>query len=183
MTNNLSMASASDIRDIKPPLDIPSEWAPLWTLALVAAAIIAAIFLWYWWRNRKTHVVLPPPTPPHILARQRLAEALELLAQPKPFCIMVSDIVRLYLEKRFNFHAPERTTEEFLRELSGSNLLLSDQKESVAKFLESCDLVKFAKYEPGETELRGLHGSALQLVEETQPSPAPAEPASAGHSQ
>jgi len=29
--------------------------------------------------------------------------------------------------------------------------------------------VKFAKYEPGEPELRDLHGSALRLVEETEP--------------
>ena len=30
-------------------------------------------------------------------------------------------------------------------------------------------LVKFAKYEPGENELRELHSSALRLVEETEP--------------
>jgi hypothetical protein len=29
--------------------------------------------------------------------------------------------------------------------------------------------VKFAKYEPGENELRDLHSSALRLVEETEP--------------
>jgi hypothetical protein len=28
--------------------------------------------------------------------------------------------------------------------------------------------VKFAKYEPGEPELRDLHGSAVRLVEETE---------------
>jgi hypothetical protein len=44
-----------------------------------------------------------------------------------------------------------------------------EQKESLGKFLESCDLVKFAKYEPGEPELRELHDSAVRLVEETEP--------------
>jgi hypothetical protein len=79
------------------------------------------------------------------------------------------------LEERFDFHAPERTTEEFLRELAGTRLLLSDQKDSLGNFLASCDLVKFAKYEPGEKELLELHGSALRLVEETQPAEATAE--------
>jgi len=37
--------------------------------------------------------------------------------------------------------------------------------------LGCCDLVKFAKYEPIEPELRDLHGSALRLVEETEPKP------------
>jgi hypothetical protein len=35
--------------------------------------------------------------------------------------------------------------------------------------------VKFAKYEPVETELRELHSSALRLVEETEPKPEPAQ--------
>ena len=48
-------------------------------------------------------------------------------------------------------------------------LLLPEQKESLGGFLASCDLVKFAKYEPGEKELRELHSSALRLVEETEP--------------
>jgi hypothetical protein len=29
--------------------------------------------------------------------------------------------------------------------------------------------VKFARYEPGEPELRDLHASALRLIEETEP--------------
>jgi hypothetical protein len=52
--------------------------------------------------------------------------------------------------------------------LSATDLLSVEQKESLGKFLESCDLVKFAKYEPGENELRGLHGAAVKLVEETE---------------
>ena len=50
-----------------------------------------------------------------------------------------------------------------------TNLLTPDQKESLGEFLKRCDLVKFAKYEPGQPELRDLHDSALRLVEETEP--------------
>jgi hypothetical protein len=53
--------------------------------------------------------------------------------------------------------------------LQGTDLLAGEQKEKLGEFLESCDLVKFAKYEPREAELRGLHNSALRLVEETEP--------------
>ena len=95
--------------------------------------------------------------PPHIRAKQKLREALALIGQPREFCILVSDTVRWYLEERFDFHAPERTTEEFLYELQGTDLLTPDQKDSLGEFLKRCDLVKFAKYEPGEPELRDLH--------------------------
>jgi len=53
--------------------------------------------------------------------------------------------------------------------VSSTDLLATEQKDSLGNFLESCDLVKFAKYEPGENELLGLHGSAVKLVEETEP--------------
>jgi hypothetical protein len=108
-----------------------------------------------------THIVpMPPPVPAHVRAKQKLEEALALITQPKPFVIAVSDTARTYLEERFDFHAPERTTEEFLRELRGTDLLLPEQKESLGNFWRAATLVKFAKYEPGENELRELHSSA-----------------------
>ena len=164
-----STAAANDIRDIKPPIEIVGGWAWLGWLVLVAAVAVAALLLWRWLKQRKLNVVPPPPIPAHVRAKQKLQQALALISQPKPFVIAVSDTARTYLEERFDFHAPERTTEEFLRELAGTKLLLPDQKESLANFLASCDLVKFAKYEPGEKELLELHSSAVRLVEETEP--------------
>jgi hypothetical protein len=175
-TQNAVSPVAEDIRDIKPPVEISdgSQW--IWWTLMIVALLVAAFLLWRWWKNRKTNIVLPPLIPAHIRAKQKLEQALALITQPKPFVIAVSDTARTYLEERFNFHAPERTTEEFLRELGGTKLLLPEQKESLGDFLASCDLVKFAKYEPGENELRELHSSAVRLVEETEPQPEPAMP-------
>ncbi len=164
-------AVVSDIHDIKPPLDIPSGLAWLWWTLGTLAVLVALYALWRWWRRRAEQVPVVPPVPAHVRACQKLAAALALLDQPKPFCIEVSDVTRVYLEERFNFHAPERTTEEFLRELAGTNRLSREQKDSLGRFLESCDLVKFAKYEPGEAELRALHQSAACLIDETVPLP------------
>ena len=169
MITNSTAQTASDIRDIKPPIQIADGLAWLWWGLIVVALLAAALLLWRWRKNRKPNIVLPPTVPAHVRAKQKLEQALALIKQPKPFVIAVSDTARAYLEERFNFHAPERTTEEFLRELAGTKLLLPEQKESLGGFLASCDLVKFAKYEPGENELRGLHASAVRLVEETEP--------------
>ncbi|HUC83724.1 MAG TPA: hypothetical protein VL970_00920 [Candidatus Acidoferrales bacterium] len=172
MITNSTASAAPDIRDIKPPVEISAGSAWLGWGLILAALVLAALILWRWLKRRKLKVVLPPPVPAHVRAKQKLQEALALISQPKPFVIAVSNTARIYLEERFNFHAPERTTEEFLWELGGTKLLLPDQKESLGNFLESCDLVKFAKYEPGEKELLGLHGAAVRLVEETEPQPA-----------
>ena len=173
LTAQNSAPAAADIRDIKPPIEIASRWVWLWWAVIALAVAVAAFLLWRWWKNRKANIVLPPPVPAHVRAKQKLAEALALITQPKPFVIAVSDTARTYLEERFTFRAPERTTEEFLRELAGTKLLLPEQKESLGNFLAGCDLVKFAKYEPGENELRELHHSAVRLVEETEPPPVP----------
>lgn len=158
-----------DIRDIKPPIDIPSGLEWLW-LTLAASAIIAILFIaWRLWQKSRLRTAVEPPIPAHIRAKLDLQRALDIIDRPKEFCVLVSDAIRRYLEERFAFHAPERTTEEFLRELSATDLLTADQKESLGRFLENCDLVKFAKYEPGENELRELHASAVRLVEETEP--------------
>jgi hypothetical protein len=166
--------AANGLRDIKPPVEIPSGWEWLWW-TLGALAVAGLLFLaWRYWKKRRAQSSYVPPVPAHVRAKQKLQEALELIAQPRPFCILVSDTIRYYLEERFNFHAPERTTEEFLYELQTTDRLLSGQKDSLGEFLKCCDLVKFAKYEPGEPELRDLHVSAVRLVEETEPHPEPA---------
>jgi hypothetical protein len=162
-------ANTNGLRDIKPPVEIPSGWAWVgWGLAALAVAALA-FWVWRYLRKRRAQIPPVPVIPPHILAKQKLREALALIGQPREFCTLVSDTIRWYLEGRFDFHAPERTTEEFLYELQGTNLLTPEQKDSLGEFLRRCDLVKFARYEPGQPELHDLHDSAMRLVEETEP--------------
>jgi hypothetical protein len=166
--NNVA-AAANGLRDIKPPIAIPNPW--FWVLCaagallLLALAVLIVVML----NRKRRRILVPPPIPAHMRAKQKLNEALSLIGNPLPFCVVVSDTIRFYLEEQFNFRAPERTTEEFLHELQSTSLLNADQKVSLGNFLERCDLVKFAKYEPGETELRELHSSAVRLVDETEP--------------
>jgi hypothetical protein len=159
------------LHDIKPPVEILNPW--FWVWVALGSLALAALLFWAWkrWQRKKAETPSAPVIPAHLRAKQKLQQALALIAQPKEFCTMVSDTIRWYLEERFNFHAPERTTEEFLYELQETDLLLPDQKDSLSEFLKRCDLVKFARYEPGEPELHDLHGAAVRLVEETEPLP------------
>lgn len=162
-----------DIRGIKAPVPIPSGYAWLWwTLAILAAAA-AGYYLWKKYQKKLFAPKPAPAIPPHRKAKDKLRAALELLSDPYTFCTLVSDTVRVYLEERFDLHAPERTTEEFLGEVRFSPRLQEAHKALLEDFLSRCDLVKFARYEPTESELRELYDAALRLVDETSEVAAP----------
>lgn len=169
MTNvTATTPPADDLRSIKGPERLPGELAWMWWT--LAGVVLATALAAWWWRRRRPLVPasLVPVVPPHVRARQKLAEALLFISDPDRFCTAVSNTLRVYLEERFQLHAPDRTTEEFLVELQASPALNNEQKQSLREFLQSCDLVKFARFEPTETALRELHASALRLVDETQ---------------
>jgi hypothetical protein len=171
-----TVAGTNDIRPIKPPVALPNPWVwVFWTAAILVACALVATAIMLWLRKQQRRSVVPP-VPPHIRARQKLDAALLLIHDPRAFCIAVSDAVRVYLEERFQLRAPERTTEEFLRDLQKTAALTAEQKASLTAFLEQCDLVKFARFEPPESMLRELHESALRLVHETQYDVAAAPP-------
>jgi hypothetical protein len=158
-----------DIRAIKGPVHIPSSYAWLGWLLLVVAVAVAGWFLWKKLRQRKEAPKSAVSIPPHRRAKDRLRNANELLSDPYAYCSLVSDVVRDYLEERFDLNAPDRTTEEFLDEMRASQALHPDHKALLEGFLSRCDLVKFARFEPTQDELKSLLESALRLVEETAP--------------
>jgi hypothetical protein len=169
-----ALGGTNELRDIRPPFALPTGWEWAWWVAGLLAALALAYWIWRF-AKRPRRVAAVPDIPPHERAMRKLHDALAWIHDPRAFCIAVSDALRWYLEERFEFRAPERTTEEFLVELQRTPLLSPGQKETLADFLQRCDLVKFAKHQPGELELRDLHASAVRLVQETAPaSPEPA---------
>ena len=158
-----------DIRPLKGPVEIPSTYGWLWW---VLAGVVAMAAAWLLWRKLRFKKTAPQPAvviPPHRKAKDRLRGAGELMSDPYAFCSLVSDVLRNYVEERFNLHAPERTTEEFMDELRTSTQLRPDHKLLLEDFLSRCDLVKFARFEPAEPELRSLLESAERFVDETAP--------------
>ena len=60
------------------------------------------------------------------------------------------------------------TTDEFLSNLKNTDLLRSEHKNLLRDFLSHCDMVKFARYHPEETETASSYESARNLVEQTK---------------
>jgi len=86
----------------------------------------------------------------------------------KEYYVILSDITRHYLENRFNFRAPEMTTEEFLESVKKAPQLTVEHKKVLKEFLSQCDMVKFAKYGPTPIEILDSFKSAEALVDGTK---------------
>ncbi len=163
----------NDIKDVKAPVDLPSAFVWVWVVLAVILVTTAVVFLFLWLKKRpaqkeKTEipVVLPWDKAYQRLENLRLRKWIEQ-GYFKPFYIELSDIVRHYLEDRFNIKAPEMTTEEFLSSLKNSPALDNEQQQTLKEFLFTCDMVKFAKHQPTGFDAQKSFDLAKQLIDQT----------------
>ena len=90
----------------------------------------------------------------------------------RAFGIAASELIRDYIEKRFNVIATQRTTEEFLQALlQSSNEALARHRLLLSEFLHQCDFVKFAGDSLAVTAMESLFQSARRFVLETSEAP------------
>jgi Domain of unknown function (DUF4381) len=153
---------AEDIRDIRGPKTILPEWV---LPALIGGVVLIALSIYGWWRRRRRRAV--PVLLPHEIALRRL-EDIRVLMQPagaREFSTAVSDIVRRYIEQKFDVTATRRTTEEFLRELlESSHASLARHRGLLGEFLQQCDFVKFAALSLTVQNMESLRQSARAFV-------------------
>ena len=97
-----------------------------------------------------------------------LAKALLNEGKTKEFYSELADILRRYLERRFQIETFESTTFEILRRLKEKEFS-SDLIERIKEFLENSDLVKFAKFIPPRSLADRLTGMLRDIVEKTKP--------------
>lgn len=165
----------SDIRDIKPPEEVPFDWRPIGVgaAAVLLVGLLGAGLFHVLNRPRRRRVL--PPQPPHELALAALnrLRARHLIDEGKfeEYYVQLSAIVRRYLEDRFHLRAPEMTTEEFLSAVASDGRLIAPHRRLLAEFLSQADLVKFARHLPTFEDSESAYNAARRFVEETRPAP------------
>jgi len=150
-----------DIRDIRPPFHIPSNLP--WLIGAAGAAALAAAGYGVWRWTRKSVRKLEP----YEIALEKLDATRPLMHSEttREFCIAVSEIVRVFIEQCYPVRAAHRTTDEFLHELANqADSPLAAHQETLALFMDHCDLAKFARWNLPEWRLESLFDSARDLI-------------------
>ncbi len=178
----------SELRDIKPQVEMPYINIVLWVLAALIMALIVGVVILIirHYRARRALAALDNRLP-HEVALDEL-NRIEGLQFPdaglfKEHYTLVSDTLRIYMEKRANVPMMERTTAEIQNGLKQADLDPSIDQSSVVQpsvvqpsvvghllsILDVSDLVKFSKYSPEVASAYGILTSARQIVQATIP--------------
>ena len=145
---------ATALADIKEPVFIAEQ--P--NILLYGSAVILALALlgvcWWLWRrrNHRTQKIFA-----HEVALQRLARAQKLIEEERAedFVVLVGDILKSYIEDRFALSARNRTTREFIEQLTHNETasdagqqeqhnMLVRHRDHLQTWLAQMDMVKFA---------------------------------------
>ena len=158
-----------DLRDIRPQasLPLPNGWP--WVAFGLTAMVLSAT--WFIWRRRKG-VAFVDNRPPHEIALEGLARIEEIdlpsKGQFKDHYTLVSDIVRIYVERVFDVPMLERTTQEIRLSLATSTMPAQVADQLVA-FLDASDLVKFSTFQPDVPSAYALTAQARTIILATKP--------------
>ncbi len=163
-----------DIRGLKPLI---LKKNIMTTVLLILMVLGAGALVYFLARKIKFKKKAPPPAEVAVqtaeaIALQRLKELKhsELLkkGRAKQYYYILSEIIRQYLENRYQMPVKERTTNEIMTTLSS---VKEAQKYAsyFGEFLNYCDMVKFSPYLPTELAAEEIIKRAREIIRLTKP--------------
>ncbi|MCF8235042.1 MAG: hypothetical protein K9G67_09640 [Bacteroidales bacterium] len=184
LVNTIQVDTTQAIKPIKGPIKAPYTFKELlpWILGLAGLIAIAVVLLYFfvWRKKEKTIPFLrpKPPLPPHIIALNELEKLkqkkLWQQGRIKEYHTELTDIVRMYIERRFGINAMEMISPEILEWLPRDEVdeaLLG----KLTQMFSLADMVKFAKEKPLPGDNDQSYKNAESFVEETIKRPDEAE--------
>jgi hypothetical protein len=177
MINTVPVDTTKEIKDIKAPLREPITLREILIITSIVVGILLLIFVTIYIvrkLRRKEAIInisLKPKIPAHEKALKELeklrAEKLWQSGKVKEFHSILTDILRAYIEERFETIALEMTTYEIITSLK-SKVTETEELRKLEQILTLADMVKFAKYNPLPDEHDNSLNKAVTFVDNTK---------------
>lgn len=147
------------IKDIKTNIDAPYAWSDIWPflLGILLLGLIYFLFKKYIFNKKEKVKTIKPEAviPADIVALNSLTalDKKELWQEGKikEYHSEISEILRSYLENKFQILALELPTFDIIRDLENKDIS-SDDLQILSTLLKRADLVKFAKSKPPDVD-------------------------------
>lgn len=173
-----------DIHDLKPVEGVPFkffDWVPdviadYWWAWLLALLLIGGGMYYYmhWYRKgvknplKQERKRLPPYDEAMINLRALKQQQLWQNGQEKEYFTGLTDILRVYIDRRFGVNAVEMTSTQIIDTLKQNDETRA-VNEQLSLILEVADFVKFAAARPLADDNEKAYQRAVEFVETTKP--------------
>ena len=176
-----TLTTINDLKPVEEPPFFFSDYLPeflvkyWWLILLIILLISGGIYAYFKWFKKgevpfvkKQEVYIPPYDEAIMKLTQLKSEKLWEAGQDKEYYTRLTDILRIYLNRRFEINAMEMTTGQIMDVLrkNEETLAVNDQ---LNKILDMADFVKFAKMRPLPEDNEVAYQRAVNFVNETKP--------------
>jgi hypothetical protein len=177
VTTDMASPDLKSLRDptfIEPLTPAVEPDTAVWPWVVGSILLVFLLVLsWIWWRRRAR----PTPLPAEERALRELKRvlALRLPEQGKVarFHGLLANIVRRFVERKYQLPARRRTTREFLEVAGASDKLSVPSQDFLRAFLPQCDLAKFAGANAQAQECIDLAEKVRAFIESAGSNPSP----------
>ena len=176
--------SLQDIHDLKPVEGVPFklfDWVPdviadYWWAWLLALLMLGGGLYYYlhWYRKgvknplKQERKRLPPYEEAMLNLRALKQQQLWQNGQEKEYFTGLTDILRVYIDRRFGVNAVEMTSTQIIDTLKQNDETRA-VNEQLSLILEIADFVKFAGARPLADDNEKAYQRAVEFVETTKP--------------
>ena len=174
----VDVSQMKDIHDIKPVEDVPFnllDWLPdYWWAWLLGLLLIGGIWAYHKYYKKGINPLkavkkrLPPYEEAMINLRNLKAAQLWQRGQEKEYFTGLTDILRVYIDRRFDINAVEMTSSQIIDTLKRNDETKA-VNEQLEMILEVADIVKFANARPLADDNEVAYQRAVNFVEATRP--------------
>ena len=175
----VDVSQMEDVHDIKPVETVPFnllDWLPDYWRAWLLGILLIAGGIWAYHKYYKKGVNplkpsrkrLPPYEEAMINLQNLKAAQLWQQGQEKEYFTGLTDILRVYIDRRFDINAVEMTSSQIIETLKKNDETRA-VNEQLGMILEIADIVKFANARPLADDNEVAYQRAVNFVEATRP--------------
>uniref|UniRef100_A0A7V0Z7N5 Protein BatD n=1 Tax=candidate division WOR-3 bacterium TaxID=2052148 RepID=A0A7V0Z7N5_UNCW3 len=159
-----------DINDIKEMIDFPNPLPAIILIIVFCAGVIAFLGINFYKKLKQKRILTEEKIP----CWTRALNAIDSLLKEdfinkgmiKKFYYTLTDILKRYLEERFQFPAVEQTTTEIFHSMKSLKIPLREDFQHIFSY---ADMVKYAKFIPPQDATDSIVNKAKELILKTVP--------------
>jgi len=158
-----------DYHDIKDIINVQAEpkKKQMWYWYVGISVLLVGVMVYLLTNRKKKTTVEKPPVDAYREARRQLQELQKENPPAKLYYTRLVDLFRLYISRRKGIASMQKTTDDLVEQLRRLRLS-EDDFNILAQSLHMSDFVKFAKYEPNETDKDNSFAIIKHVIEKIE---------------